>query len=46
VWFAGSTIYLYRSWTGRPLVQPIAAGGAAAEGGPIPPTDIQPPGQF
>jgi len=52
-WFAGSTIYLYRSWTGRPLVQPIAAGGAAAEGGPvrrslgeggpIPPTDIQPP---
>jgi len=44
VWFAASTIYLYRSWTGRPLVQPIAAGGAAAGGGPIPPTDIQPPG--
>ncbi len=53
VWFVGSTIYLYRSWTGRPLVQPIAAGGPAAEGGPvrrslgeggpIPPTDIQPP---
>jgi hypothetical protein len=45
VWFAGSTIYLYRSWTGRPLVQPI--GGAPLAGpGPIPPTDIQPPGQF
>jgi uncharacterized membrane protein len=44
VWFAASTIYLYRLWTGRPLVQPRrAGGGAAAEGGPIPPTDIQPP---
>ncbi|MGB2756023.1 MAG: hypothetical protein WBD75_00275 [Phycisphaerae bacterium] len=44
VWFAGSTIYLYRSWTGRPLVQPRrAGGGAVTEGGPIPPTDIQPP---
>ena len=64
-WFAGSTIYLYRSWTGRPLVQPRRAGGEAtteggpvrrslgdlsgeaqrakSEGGPIPPTDIQPP---
>jgi hypothetical protein len=43
VWFTASTIYLYRSWTGRPLVQPIAAGGPVTEGGPIPPTDIQPP---
>jgi hypothetical protein len=43
VWFAGSTIYLYRSWTGRPLVQPIAD-GVVAGGGPIPPTDIQTPG--
>jgi len=44
VWFTASTIYLYRSWTGRPLVQPRRAGGGAViEGGPIPPTDIQPP---
>jgi len=43
VWFTASTIYLYRSWTGRPLVQPIVAGGPVTGGGPIPPTDIQPP---
>jgi hypothetical protein len=43
VWLAASTVYLYRSWTGQPLVQPIGAAGAAAEGGPIPPTSIEPP---
>ena len=43
LWFGSALVYLYRSWTGRPLVQPIAAGGAVIEGGPIPPTDIQPP---
>jgi hypothetical protein len=26
VWEAAATIYLYRSWTGRPLVQPLAQG--------------------
>ena len=64
LWFGSALVYLYRSWTGRPLVQPVAAGGAVieggpvrglvrhspagdggspGEGGPIPPTDIQPP---
>ncbi|MCX5647810.1 MAG: hypothetical protein NTX40_01760 [Planctomycetota bacterium] len=43
LWFGSALVYLYRSWTGRPLVQPIAAGGPVIEGGPIPPTDIQPP---
>jgi len=43
VWFNAAAIYLYRSWTGQPLVQPIAAGGPITEGGPIPPSDIQPP---
>jgi len=43
LWFASALVYLYRSWTGRPLVQPIAGGGPVTEGGPIPPTDIQPP---
>jgi len=73
VWHAASTVYLYRSWTGQPLVQPIAereaagpvapgaaepavAPGASAAGppgglgtwpkpeGPIPPTDVETPG--
>ena len=45
LWFGSALVYLYRSWTGRPLVQPIATGGPVIEGGPgpIPPTDIQPP---
>jgi uncharacterized membrane protein len=46
VWFTGSTIYLYRSWTGQALVQPVAGAPPALEGasaGPIPPSDIQPP---
>ena len=46
LWFGSALVYLYRSWTGRPLVQPRRAGGGPViEGGPgpIPPTDIQPP---
>ncbi|HUX02470.1 MAG: hypothetical protein WBD63_03995 [Phycisphaerae bacterium] len=43
VWYYASVAYLYRSWTGQPLVQPITASEAAAEGGPIPPTSIEPP---
>ncbi len=51
VWLGASAIYLYRSYTGRPLVQPISEGGAAPgvwtlppEGaGPIPPTSVEPP---
>jgi hypothetical protein len=44
IWHAGAIVYLYYSWTGRPLVQPRRAGGGpVTEGGPIPPTDIQPP---
>ena len=44
LWFGSALVYLYRSWTGRPLVQPRRAGGGpVTEGGPIPPTDIQPP---
>jgi len=47
IWHAGSILYLYRSWTGQPLVQPIAAPGpdaGAAEGeAPIPPADVLPP---
>jgi hypothetical protein len=35
-------VYLYYSWTGRPLVQPIGEVPLAGPG-PIPPTDIQPP---
>jgi hypothetical protein len=30
VWFSASMIYLYRSWTGRPLVLPLAPGQPAA----------------
>jgi hypothetical protein len=40
VWFNVAAIYLYRSWTGQALVQPI---GAAPSGGPVPPTSIEPP---
>ena len=51
LWFGSALVYLYRSWTGRPVVQPTAAmaaeGGPVRRslggGGPIPPTDIQPP---
>lgn len=51
VWSSATMIYLYRSWTGRPLVQPVAEGDAAPDvwplppegAGPIPPTSVEPP---
>ncbi len=43
VWFNATLIYLYRSWTGQPLVQPIAVEPPAEDTGPVPPTDIEPP---
>jgi len=44
VWFNATLTYLYRSWTGQPLVQPLMAEEPPAEGiGPLPPTDIEPP---
>ena len=47
VWYQASLIYLYRSWTGQALVQPVVqaspTAGAPGGEGPIPPTDIQPP---
>ncbi len=47
VWYYITMVYLYRSWTGRPLVQPIPAPGpdAGAAGGdaPVPPSDVLPP---
>jgi len=43
VWFNATLIYLYRSWTGQPLVQPIAVEPPAEGAGPVAPTDIEPP---
>ena len=43
VWFNAAAIYLYRSWTGQPLVQPIAEEPPAEGAGPVAPTDIEPP---
>jgi uncharacterized membrane protein len=43
VWFNATLIYLYRSWTGQPLVQPIAVEVPAEGAGPVAPTDIEPP---
>ena len=44
VWWSATLIYLYRSWTGQPLVQPLMAEQPPAEGiGPLAPTDIEPP---
>jgi hypothetical protein len=40
VWQTATFIYLYRSWTGQPLVQ----AGAAEGPGPVAPTEILPPG--
>jgi uncharacterized membrane protein len=42
VWYHAALIYLYRSWTGRPLAQPAAGGGPYGEG-PLAPTSIEPP---
>ena len=41
-WYYLTMVYLYRSWTGQALVQPIAAAPPAPGGGPIPPTSIEP----
>ena len=51
VWLGSSAVYLFRSYTGRPLVQSVAEGGAAPDvwplspegAGPIPPTSVEPP---
>ena len=46
LWFGSALVFLYRSWTGQALVQPVAGASPALEGaspGPIPPSDIQPP---
>jgi len=46
LWFGSALVYLYRSWTGQALVQPVAGAPPVPEGtsaGPIPPSDIQPP---
>jgi len=54
VWAGGALVYLYRSWTGRPLVQPVAeappepappesASSTIAQGSPFPPRDAMPP---
>jgi len=47
VWYKATLIYLYRSWTGQALVQPVVqaspAAGVPGGEGPIPPSDIQPP---
>ena len=42
-WYNATLIYLYRSWTGQPLVQPIAVQVPAEGAGPVAPTDIEPP---
>ncbi len=44
LWLTASMIYLFRSWTGQPLVQPIAVEPPAEGAGPVPPTDVLPPG--
>jgi hypothetical protein len=44
VWLSASMIYLYRCWTGQPLVQPIAVEVPAEGAGPVAPTDVLPPG--
>jgi len=47
VWQYAALLYLYRSWTGQALVQPVVqaspTAGAPGGAGPIPPSDIQPP---
>jgi len=42
-WYYITMVYLYRSWTGQPLVQPIAEEPPAYDPGPMQPTDIEPP---
>jgi uncharacterized membrane protein len=43
LWFSATIIYLYRAWTGQPLVQPLAASAPPYGQGPVPPTSIEPP---
>ncbi|HUU92469.1 MAG TPA: hypothetical protein VM238_14825 [Phycisphaerae bacterium] len=43
VWWSATLIYLYRSWTGQPLVQAVAEEPPAYDAGPMQPTDIEPP---
>ncbi len=43
VWFNATLIYLYRSWTGQPLMQAVAEEPPAYDAGPMQPTDIEPP---
>ena len=47
IWYTGALIYLYRSWTGQALVQPVLqaspTAGAPGGEGPIPPSAIEPP---
>lgn len=47
VWYNTWLIYLYRSWTGQPLVQPITEAPpvppAVIPGSPFPPRDAMPP---
>jgi membrane-associated protease RseP (regulator of RpoE activity) len=42
LWFGSALVYLYRSWTGRPLAEPAPAPGGPA-GSAVAPTDILPP---
>ncbi len=43
VWAAGSIVYLYRGWSGQPLVRPPdeAPAGEQDQGGPVPPGDVE-----
>ena len=43
VWLGASAIYLFRSYTGRPLVQPVSEGGAAPGVWPLLPASVEPP---
>jgi len=43
IWFSATAIYLYRAWTGQPLVQPLAVEAPPEGSGPVPPTSIEPP---
>ncbi len=43
VWFHASLIYLYRSWTGQPLTQPLAEETAGKVPPPAPPGAAPPP---
>jgi uncharacterized membrane protein len=44
LWYSGTVLYLYCSWTGRPVVEPAPAPGEPAASA-VAPADILPPGQ-